>query len=367
MSDGLLHLVAKIMKMQNGEKYMHRCLQLAKMGGSFTAPNPMVGAVVVHQDRIIGEGFHRRYGEAHAEPNAIQSVTDKLLLRECTLYVNLEPCSHFGKTPPCANLIIQSGIPKVVIGSYDPNPKVSGKGIAIMREAGIEVITGLLEKECIELNKRFFVWQTEKRPWVTLKWAQTKDGFVDIIRQDVETLPLQISNELTRQLTHKVRAENQSIMVSTNTALLDNPRLSVRNWSGRNPVRIILDRQGRIPGHYHIFDDSTSTLIFTSVNRENTSSTTFIQIGFEAGIIRKVLNEISSRNIHSVLVEGGPQLLKSFIKEGLWDEAQVEIADFCCGDGVEAPLIHAIPDKTEQIDGHLVMKYINTEKQFLKS
>jgi diaminohydroxyphosphoribosylaminopyrimidine deaminase / 5-amino-6-(5-phosphoribosylamino)uracil reductase len=365
MSDGMLHLVAKIMKMQSAEKYMHRCLQLALLGGSYTAPNPMVGAVVVHNDTIIGEGFHRRYGEAHAEPNAIESVTDKKLLSECTLFVNLEPCSHFGKTPPCANLIVQSGIPKVVIGTLDPNPKVSGRGIEIMREAGIEVITGILEKECVELNKRFFVWQTERRPWVTLKWAQTKDGFVDIIRQNAETLPLQISNALTRQLTHKVRSENQSIMVSTNTAVLDNPRLSVRNWSGKNPVRLVLDRQGRIPGHYHIFDDSTRTLIFTETSREDSATTSFVKVGFDAQVLRKVLKEISSRNIHSVLVEGGPQLLKSFIREGLWDEAQVEIADFCSHGGVEAPVIAAIPSETEQIDGHLVIKYINQEKQFL--
>lgn len=343
---------------------MHRCLQLARLGGSYTAPNPMVGAVVVHNDIIIGEGFHQRYGEAHAEPNAIQSVSDKSLLCECTLFINLEPCSHFGKTPPCANLIVQSGIPKVVIGTLDPNPKVSGKGIEIMREAGIEVVTGILEEACRELNKRFFVWQTEKRPWVILKWAQTKDGFVDIIRKDVATAPLQISNEMTRQLTHKVRAENQSIMVSTNTAVLDNPRLSVRNWSGKNPVRIVLDRSGRIPGHYHIFDNSTKTLIFTEEDRESHTSTVYIKVDFDEKMLRNVLREISDRNIHSVLVEGGPQLLRSFIRESLWDEAQVEIADFCSNEGIEAPVIEAIPDDTEQIDGHLVIKYLNTKKQF---
>ncbi len=346
---------------------MHRCIQLAKLGRSYTAPNPMVGAVIVHNDKIIGEGFHRRYGEAHAEPNAIQSVTDKSLLRESILYVNLEPCSHFGKTPPCANLIVQSGIPKVVIGSLDPNPKVSGKGIEIMQASGIEVIMSVLEKECIELNKRFFVWQTEKRPWVTLKWAQTKDGFVDIVRKDALTLPLQISNELTRQLTHKVRSENQSIMVSTNTAVLDNPRLNVRNWSGKNPVRVVLDRRGRIPGHYHIFDNSTKTLIFTELNREDKHLTTFVRLEFDTQILRKVLQEIASRNIHSVLVEGGPMLLKSFIREGLWDEAQVEIADFCCNEGIEAPEIAAIPTESEQIDDHLVIKYMNMHKQFHNS
>lgn len=342
---------------------MHRCLQLAAIGGSHTAPNPMVGAVIVHLDRIIGEGYHRRYGEAHAEPNAIQSVTNKNLLRESIMYVNLEPCSHYGKTPPCADLIVRSGIPKIVIGTLDPNPKVSGMGIEIMRKSGIEVVTGILEKECADLNKRFFMWQTERRPWVTLKWAQTKDGYVDYIRKDSETKPLQISNELTRQLTHKVRSENQSIMVSTNTAVLDNPRLSVRNWSGKNPVRLVLDRHGRIPGHYHLYDNSTRTLVFTELQRENSSNTSFVKLNFDAKILRNILSEISSHNIHSVLVEGGPKLLKSFISEGLWDEAQVEVADFCVYEGITAPVITEIPIETEQIDGHLVIRYINTKKQ----
>ena len=217
-------------------QFMHRCLQLAKLGGGNVAPNPMVGSVIVHQGRIIGEGYHKRYGEAHAEPNAISSVKDRELLKESVLYVNLEPCSHFGKTPPCSNLIVSSGIPKVVIGTTDPNPKVSGRGIAILRAAGVEVTVGVLEDACRSLNKRFFVFQEEKRPFILLKWAQTRDGYMDHLRTIENPGPLQISNHITMQLTHKMRSENQSILVSTNTVVMDNPSLTVRNWPGKSPT-----------------------------------------------------------------------------------------------------------------------------------
>ena len=219
------------------EKYMHRCLQLAQFGGGYVSPNPMVGAVLVINDEIIGEGYHRRFGEAHAEPNAINSVENKELLKQATLYVNLEPCSFYGKTPPCADLIVRSGIPRVVIGTLDPHPKVSGKGVKILEEAGIEVAVGVLKQECRELNKRFFIFQEQKRPYVLLKWAQTRDGFMDKLRSNATQTPLLISNNITKLLTHKMRSENQSILVSTNTVLLDNPSLTVRNWSGKNPIR----------------------------------------------------------------------------------------------------------------------------------
>ena len=223
--------------------YMYRCLQLAELGVGYVAPNPMVGAVLVCNDKIIGEGYHHRYGDAHAEPNAINSVKEVELLGQSTLYVSLEPCSHYGKTPPCADLIVSSGIPRVIIGTLDPNPKVAGKGVEKLRNAGVEVIVGVLEEECRELNKRFFIFQELRRPYVLLKWAQTRDGFMDRVRTDVSEPPLQISNNITRQLTHKMRAENQSILVGANTVLLDNPSLTVRNWSGRSPVRIAIDRQ----------------------------------------------------------------------------------------------------------------------------
>jgi len=347
------------------EKYMYRCLQMARIGNGFTAPNPMVGAVVVYNDRIIGEGYHQRYGEAHAEPNAINSVTDTQLLRESTLYVNLEPCSHFGKTPPCANLIITSGIPRVVIGTLDPNPKVSGRGIQLMREAGIEVEVGVLEKECFELNKRFFIWQRENRPFVLLKWAQTRDGFIDANRKEPGDGPVLISNLLTKQFTHKYRAQNQAIMVSTNTAVLDNPNLSVRRWSGKNPVRITIDRTGRIPENYHLLDQSVRTLVFTEQNNKLTSEKLeYITLPFDDGLIRNILQILSEKNIHSVLVEGGSQLLKSFISSGLWDEAHVEISPVELGDGVAAPATGVLVERSCTVEGHQWIDYVNRSKKF---
>ncbi|MDX9749197.1 MAG: bifunctional diaminohydroxyphosphoribosylaminopyrimidine deaminase/5-amino-6-(5-phosphoribosylamino)uracil reductase RibD [Paludibacter sp.] len=353
------------MKMIYDEKYMYRCLQLARIGNGFTAPNPMVGSVIVHNDKIIGEGYHQRYGEAHAEPNAINSVTDTQLLRESTLYVNLEPCSHFGKTPPCANLIITSGIPRVVIGTLDPNPKVSGRGIQLMREAGIEVEVGVLEKECVELNKRFFIWQRENRPFVLLKWAQTRDGFIDANRKEPGDGPVLISNLLTKQFTHKYRAQNQAIMVSTNTAVLDNPNLSVRRWSGKNPVRITIDRTGRIPENYHLLDQSVRTLVFTEqTNKLTSEKLEYITLPFDDGLIRNILQILSEKNIHSVLVEGGSQLLKSFISSGLWDEAHVEISPVELGDGVAAPATGVLVERSCTVEGHQWIDYVNRSKKF---
>jgi len=344
---------------------MYRCLQLARIGDGYVAPNPMVGAVLVHNDRIIGEGYHHRYGEAHAEPNAIHSVSDKSLLSECTMYVNLEPCSHYGKTPPCANLIISSGIPRVIIGTTDPNPKVAGKGIQLLREAGITVITGVLEKECNELNKRFFIWQREKRPYVLLKWAQSHDGFIDALRTEQGQGPVQISNLLTKQFTHKYRAQNQSIMVSTNTAVLDNPSLSVRRWAGKNPIRITLDRSGRIPSTSHLFDESVRTLVFTScTDKVSTERLEYIVIDFTTDVIRQVLTTLSEKSIHSVLVEGGSQLLSGFINSGLWDEAHVEISTTDLHQGVPAPTPGVLPERACTVEQHQWIDYKNRSKKF---
>ena len=345
------------------EKYMHRCLQLAAYGEGHVAPNPMVGAVIVHNDHIIGEGFHHRYGESHAEPNAIHSVTEASLLKESTLYVNLEPCSHYGKTPPCANLIIQQGIPRVVIGTPDPNPKVSGKGIQMLRDAGIEVITGVLEKACNELNKRFFIWQRENRPYVLLKWAQTRDGFIDNIREEANVPPLQISNSITKQLTHQVRSENQAIMVSTNTVVLDNPSLTVRNWSGRNPIRIVIDRTGRVPVDYTVFDDLIKTFVFTENPRENTDKTNYIYLRFDENMLDNMLRIIATQGIHSVLVEGGSKLLNSFISSGMWDEARTEVSDLCIGSGVPAPSVGVAAESSTIINNHMYLRYINRNKK----
>ena len=338
--------------MNNELKYISRCLQLAELGAGYVAPNPMVGAVLVCDDKIIGEGYHRHYGEAHAEPNAINSVKDKDLLKQSTLYVNLEPCSHYGKTPPCADLIVSSGIPRVVIGTLDPNPKVAGRGVEILRKAGVEVVVGVLEVECRELNKRFFIFQEQKRPYVLLKWAQTQDGFMDRVRTTVTEPPLQISNSITRQLTHKMRSENQSILVGANTVLLDNPSLTVRNWSGKSPVRIGIDRQRRIPDDFNLLDGSISTIIFTEKDEVNKLHVEFVKIDFSTNSVKNILNEIYKRNIHSVLVEGGPTILNSFIESGLWDEANIEIAPLRIAEGMAAPVLQLQPISHQTFNGH---------------
>ncbi len=345
----------------NEEKYIWRCLQLAKLGESYVSPNPMVGAVLEYNGNIIGEGYHRRFGEPHAEPNAINSVIDKELISKSTLYVNLEPCSYFGKTPPCADLIVRSGIKKVVIGTQDPNPKVSGKGIQILKNAGIEVITGVLENECRELNKRFFAFQEKKRPFIMLKWAQTLDGFIDANRKDPKILPLQISNAITRQLTHKIRSENQSILIGSNTVLLDNPSLTVRNWSGKSPVRIVLNRQGNIPDDYHVLDNQIQTLIFTSHNKPSTQKVEYIKFDFEKEDLKMVIEKIYERNIHSILVEGGAKLLNSFLNLGLWDEANVEISNQILKTGVVAPVLSFPPCSFQMIEGHKWLHYKNIQ------
>ncbi|NDP20065.1 MAG: bifunctional diaminohydroxyphosphoribosylaminopyrimidine deaminase/5-amino-6-(5-phosphoribosylamino)uracil reductase RibD [Paludibacter sp.] len=333
-------------------KYMQRCLQLAHYGGGFVAPNPMVGAVLVCDNKIIGEGYHQRFGDAHAEPNAINSVLNKELLKKSTMYVNLEPCSFYGKTPPCADLIVRHGIPRVVIGTLDPNPKVSGRGVEILRKAGIEVICGILEVECRELNKRFFIFQEQKRPYVLLKWAQTQDGFIDRVRTDSSQAPLQISNKITKQLTHKMRSENQSILVSTNTVVLDNPSLTVRNWSGKNPIRIAIDRQGRIPTDYHIFDGIVPTIVFTDIIKSNQKNVEFESIKFDKNILQTILQKLVEKNIHSVLVEGGAKLLNNFIESGLWDEANVEVSNQKVEVGISAPNISLLPIKATTIENH---------------
>lgn len=299
----------------NVEKlYIGRCLQLARLAEYYVAPNPMVGAVLVHHspegDRILAEGWHERYGEAHAEPNCIRHAEEfypeDIDYKHCTLYVNLEPCSHYGKTPPCAELIIRKGIGRVVIGTLDPNPQVTGRGVRMMREAGIDVIIGVMEEECRELNKRFFCLQEKKRPYVILKWAETADGYIDIQRDGGK--PITISTPLTKQLVHQQRAENMAIMVGTRTVLLDNPRLLTTHWSGRNPIRITLDRHGVLPADSRIFSDDTPTIVY----RENTDWSF-------------ILSDLAQRNIHSVLVEGGSTLLQHILDSGIYDEVHIEI------------------------------------------
>ena len=353
MEDLNIHTtLASTLSSGSQDLYMYRCLQLAELGVGYVAPNPMVGAVLVCNDKIIGEGYHHRYGDAHAEPNAINSVKEVELLGQSTLYVSLEPCSHYGKTPPCADLIVSSGIPRVIIGTLDPKPKVAGKGVEKLRNAGVEVIVGVLEEECRELNKRFFIFQELRRPYVLLKWAQTRDGFMDRVRTDVSEPPLQISNNITRQLTHKMRAENQSILVGANTVLLDNPSLTVRNWSGRSPVRIAIDRQRRIPDNFNLMDGSLQTIVFTEKDVENRPRIEFVKINFDVNSVETILAELYKRSIHSVLVEGGPTILNSFIDAGLWDEANIEIAPIRIGEGVAAPVLQLQPISHQTFNGH---------------
>lgn len=319
------------------EKYMRRCIELAANGLCNVAPNPMVGAVIVCDGRIIGEGYHIRCGEAHAEVNAIRSVKDESLLQRSTIYVSLEPCSHYGKTPPCADLIIEKQIPRIVIGCQDPFSKVAGRGIQKLRDAGREVIVGVLEKECQHLIRRFITFNTLHRPFITLKWAESADHFIDIERTNGK--PVILSSPLSSMLVHKKRAEADAIMVGRRTALLDNPSLTVRNWYGHNPIRIVLDRSLSLPNDLQIFDGDIPTLIFTEKKRSDEKSITYITIDFSHNPLIQIMEELYQRKIQSLLVEGGSQLLQSFIDNGLWDEAFIEKCPSRLYSGVKAPEI----------------------------
>lgn len=319
------------------EKYMRRCIELAKNGLCNVAPNPMVGAVIVCDGRIIGEGYHVRCGEAHAEVNAIRSVKDESLLKRSTIYVSLEPCSHYGKTPPCADLIIEKQIPRIVIGCRDPFSKVAGRGIQKLQNAGREVIVGVLEEECLHLIRRFITFNTLRRPFITLKWAESADRFIDIERIDGN--PALLSSPLTSMLVHKKRAENTAIMVGRRTALLDNPSLTVRNWYGPNPIRIVLDRNLSLPNDLQIFNGEVPTLVFTEKEHPEEKSVSYITIDFAHNPLNQIMEELYQRNIQSLLVEGGSQLLQSFIDNELWDEAYIEKCPKRLYSGVKAPEI----------------------------
>lgn len=323
-------------------KYMYRCIQLAQKGKGVVSPNPMVGAVLVHNDKIIGEGYHRIYGGAHAEVNAISSVKDKSLLEDSTLYVSLEPCSHYGKTPPCAQLIIDSKIPRVVIGCLDPFSKVSGRGVEMLQKAGVKTKVGILEKECYSLNKEFNKAQTEKRPYIYLKWAQSKDGFMDKIRSSSNDKPAAISNDFTRMLVHKFRAETDAIMVATNTVLTDNPSLTTRLWYGENPIRIILDRSLKISSDFQVYDQTVQTIVFTENENIPTlkNGVEYICVKFDENLLQKTFSTLQSKGINSVMIEGGSMFLQSVIDAGFWDEAIVEIGDEEFLQGVSAPVIN---------------------------
>lgn len=301
--------------------FMHRCLQLARLGAGYVAPNPMVGAVLVHDGNILGEGYHRRYGEAHAEVNCLASVKEEHqgLIPQSTLYVSLEPCAHFGKTPPCADLIIAHKIPRVVIGVRDPFPLVDGKGIEKLQAAGVEVVTGILEKESRELNKRFFTFHTRHRPYVILKWAQTGNGKIS----SASSRRLLISNEYSNRLVHRWRSEETAILVGTATALADDPALTTRLWPGPSPIRLVIDKDLRLPSSLKLFNRDARTIIFNTIKQEEQEHLLYYQVKSDTSLVRQVMNALYQLKIQSVLVEGGARVLQSFIDEGVWDEARI--------------------------------------------
>ncbi|HEU5291324.1 MAG TPA: bifunctional diaminohydroxyphosphoribosylaminopyrimidine deaminase/5-amino-6-(5-phosphoribosylamino)uracil reductase RibD [Cyclobacteriaceae bacterium] len=334
------------------EFFMKRALELACLGIGQVSPNPRVGCVIVHNNLIIGEGWHKKYGEPHAEVNAIESVQDKSLLKDSTVYVNLEPCSHTGKTLPCADLLIKHSVKKVVASNLDSNPLVAGNGVKKLRAVGIEVVTGILEKEGRELNKRFFTFMEKQRPYIILKWAETSDGFIARENHDSKW----ISNEYSRQLVHKWRAEEDSILVGPMTARHDNPQLNVRDWSGKNPIRIVMDRFLRLSDALHLFDRSQPTLCYNVLKHEEHPNLTLIRIE-EENFIQNVVADLYKRKIQSVIVEGGATTLQLFIDTGLWDEASVFVSDKYFGKGIQSPRLRGNLIAQESVFNDTVRTY----------
>ena len=347
--------------LEKDEKFMARALELAELGSGNVAPNPMVGCVIVHNGEIIGEGYHREHGRAHAEVNAINSVTDRSLLPESTIYVTLEPCSHFGKTPPCSDLIIREKIQKVIIGTVDPFNKVDGTGIKKLQDAGCQVEVGVLEEECKEFNRRFFTFHQKNRPYVILKWAQTEDGYIDIDRT-VEYFgqPTWITNNISRMVVHRMRSEESAILVGTNTAQKDNPCLNVREWAGRHPLRIVIDRNLRLSTDLELFNQNIPTLVFTSKKMESKPDLEYEEILFDGNEIEIILDSLYKRNILSLIVEGGGELLNSFISKSLWDEACIFIGRRMFHKGIAAPKLTGTLLYFDDLDGSSLYFYRNS-------
>jgi diaminohydroxyphosphoribosylaminopyrimidine deaminase/5-amino-6-(5-phosphoribosylamino)uracil reductase len=323
------------------EIYMQRCLDLAALGAGSVSPNPMVGAVIVHNDKIIGEGYHQKYGEAHAEVNAVKMVTDKYdnyadLLKKSIIYVSLEPCAHYGKTPPCADLIIKHQIPKVVVGCRDPFPQVDGKGIEKLQAAGIEVTTGVLEKECQWLNRRFFTRVQKQRPYIILKWAQTADGFF----APADGTQHWITGPEARKLVHQWRTEEDAILVGKNTVLADNPQLNVRYAEGKSPKRVVIDRRLELNKTLNVFDQSVETLIFNAIKTDIDGKNKYIALeDFDRFVPQYILFQLYLQDIQSVIIEGGAHTLNSFINAGLWDEARIFTGTSVLENGIKAPVV----------------------------
>lgn len=333
--------------MKTHDTYIKRCIELAKNGLGTTYPNPLVGSLIVYNDEIIGEGWHRKSGEPHAEVNAINSVKDKSLLSKSTIYVSLEPCSHFGKTPPCCDLIIANKIPNVVIGTIDPFAKVAGTGIKKLIEAGKNVTVGILEDECNELNKRFFTFHNKKRPYIILKWAESQDGFIAPLTKEIKE-PVWITNEFSRQLVHKWRSEEQAILVGTNTIIEDNPSLTTRDWSGNHPIRIVLDQNNRISKESHIFDNQVKTITITKKN-----------INFNNNLALEITDFLFKEGIQSVIIEGGRQTLQTFIDANIWDEARVFRGEIYFKSGTKAPSISKTNSSKEKILNDELLTFFN--------
>ena len=339
------------------ELYMHRCIGLASQASGNVAPNPMVGAVLVYNDRIIGEGYHKVYGGPHAEVNCIDSVAanDIPFISESTLYVSLEPCAHFGKTPPCADLIISRNIKKVYVGCRDPFKEVNGKGIDKLTNAGVHVTTGILEKECKELNKRFFTFHTKHRPYIILKWAQTADGKIG----NVGNNRLMITNDFTNRMVHKWRSEEAGIMAGTNTVMMDDPQLTNRFWHGHDPARIVIDMDLRLPSSLKVFDGKVKTIVFNALKHEESDNLVYYQVTCDVNLIHQVLNGLYQMKILSVMIEGGARLIQSFIDEGAWDEARVITnKTLILHSGVSSPILTDASIKLEeQFEGDLIKHY----------
>jgi diaminohydroxyphosphoribosylaminopyrimidine deaminase / 5-amino-6-(5-phosphoribosylamino)uracil reductase len=334
------------------ELFMKRVFELASIGRGDVSPNPMVGSVVVHAGKIIGEGWHKKYGGPHAEVNAIRSVDDKSVLKESTVYVNLEPCSHFGKTPPCADMLIAHQVKKVVVANLDSNPLVAGQGMEKLRQAGIDVVVGILDKEGRDFNRRFFTYIEKQRPYIILKWAQTSDGFIARENYDSKW----ISNEYSRQLVHQWRAEEDAVLVGMKTALHDNPKLNVRDWSGRNPTRVVIDRFLSLPQTLNLFDGSQPTFCYNVIKDDVHANLCLKRIAQE-NFIENMLEDLRQEKIQSLIIEGGAQTLKLFIEAGLWDEARIFIGKRSFGKGISAPKIAGSLASHRILDGDILNIY----------
>lgn len=347
--------------MPDHDQLMRRCLELARLGAGLVSPNPLVGAVVVWDGKIVGEGYHQKYGGQHAEANAVAAVIKNYpdaekILRQATLYVNLEPCAHFGKQPPCSDLLIRYSIPKVVVGCRDPFDLVDGKGIEKLKAAGIEVIENVLEDECRHLNRRFFTRVQKQRPYIILKWAKTKDGFF----APADGSHRWITSSLSRQLVHKWRTEEDSVLVGKNTALIDNPQLNVRLWPGRDPVRIVIDRSLQLPASLNVFDQSQKTIIFNNVKTKSNGNIKYLELeNFDNLLPQLICYQLYLMDVQSVIIEGGAETINLFINAGLWDEARVFTGFEAWGNGLTAPVLAGHQSSTHLIGDDVLEVFCN--------